>query len=31
VVGEIDQRPGIRYRNGSRIESLKKAGYEHFR
>jgi thiamine-monophosphate kinase len=31
VVGEIDQRPGIRYRNGTRIERLKKAGYEHFR
>ena len=31
VVGEIDRRPGIRYRNGPRVESLKKAGYEHFR
>jgi thiamine-monophosphate kinase len=31
VVGEIDGRPGIRYRNGPRIEILKKAGYEHFR
>jgi thiamine-monophosphate kinase len=31
IVGEIDQRPGIRYRHGTRIESLKKAGYEHFR
>ena len=31
LVGEIDQRPGIRVRNGSRVESLKKTGYEHFR
>jgi thiamine-monophosphate kinase len=31
VVGEIDQRSGIRYRNGSRLETLKAAGYEHFR
>jgi thiamine monophosphate kinase len=31
VVGEIDARPGIRYRHGTRIESLKMAGYEHFR
>jgi thiamine-monophosphate kinase len=31
LVGEIDARPGIRYRNGPRIETLKKAGYEHFR
>jgi thiamine-monophosphate kinase len=31
VVGEIDARPGIRLRNGTRIEKLKGAGYEHFR
>ena len=31
VVGEIDERPGIRLRNGGRIEPLKAAGYEHFR
>jgi thiamine-monophosphate kinase len=31
LVGEIERRPGIRFRNGPRIESLKKAGYEHFR
>jgi thiamine monophosphate kinase len=31
VVGEVDRRPGIRYRNGTRVESLKAAGYEHFR
>jgi thiamine monophosphate kinase len=31
VVGEIDRRPGIRYRRGTRVESLKAAGYEHFR
>ena len=31
VVGAIDERPGIRYRNGKRMESVKKAGYEHFR
>lgn len=31
LVGEIDQRPGIRFRNGSRMQSLKKGGYEHFR
>jgi thiamine-monophosphate kinase len=31
LVGEIDARPGIRFRNGPRIERLKKAGYEHFR
>jgi thiamine-monophosphate kinase len=31
VVGEIEPRPGIRFRNGARIESLKTAGYEHFR
>jgi len=31
VVGEIDARPGIRIRNGSRMERLQAAGYEHFR
>jgi thiamine-monophosphate kinase len=31
VVGEIEPRPGIRLRNGTRIEKLKGAGYEHFR
>ena len=31
VVGEIDARPGIRIRNGSRMERLQGAGYEHFR
>ena len=31
VVGEINQRPGIRFRSGSQMESLKKTGYEHFR
>jgi thiamine-monophosphate kinase len=31
VVGKIDPRSGIRFRNGPRIERLKKAGYEHFR
>jgi thiamine-monophosphate kinase len=31
VVGEIDARPGIRLRNGSRMERLEGAGYEHFR
>jgi thiamine-monophosphate kinase len=31
VVGEIEPRPGIRFRNGTRIESFKTAGYEHFR
>jgi thiamine-monophosphate kinase len=31
VVGEIESRPGIRFRHGTRMESLKKAGYEHFR
>ena len=31
VVGEIDQRSGIRYRNGSRLETLEATGYEHFR
>jgi len=31
LVGEIERRPGIRFRNGPRIESFKKAGFEHFR
>lgn len=31
VVGEIDRRPGIRFRNGPRMERLEAAGYEHFR
>jgi len=31
VVGVIEGRPGIRFRNGPRIERLKKPGYEHFR
>jgi thiamine-monophosphate kinase len=31
VVGAIDRQPGIRYRNGTRVENLKTAGYEHFR
>jgi len=31
VVGEIDAQPGIRLRNGSRMERLEDAGYEHFR
>jgi len=31
VVGEIDARPGIRLRNGTRVERLEGAGYEHFR
>jgi thiamine-monophosphate kinase len=31
VVGEIEARPGIRLRNGSRMERLQGAGYEHFR
>jgi thiamine monophosphate kinase len=31
VVGQIDGRSGIRYRNGNRLERLKTAGYEHFR
>ena len=31
VVGEIEARPGIRLKNGKRIERLKTAGYEHFR
>jgi thiamine-monophosphate kinase len=31
VVGEIEAKPGIRLRNGSRLERLEGAGYEHFR
>jgi thiamine-monophosphate kinase len=31
VVGEIEARPGIRLRNGTRMERLEGAGYEHFR
>jgi thiamine-monophosphate kinase len=31
VVGEIEARPGIRLRNGTRLESVEGAGYEHFR
>ena len=31
VVGTIDERSGIRFRNGPRTERLNKAGYEHFR
>jgi thiamine-monophosphate kinase len=31
VVGEIDARPGIRLRNGTRMERLEGAGFEHFR
>ena len=31
VVGEIERRPGIRFRQGARTQRLKKAGYEHFR
>jgi thiamine-monophosphate kinase len=31
VIGVIDARPGIRLKNGARIETLKDAGYEHFR
>jgi len=31
VVGVIEGRPGIRFRNGPRMERLNKAGYEHFR
>jgi thiamine-monophosphate kinase len=31
VVGEIEPRPGIRLRKGTRLERLEGAGYEHFR
>jgi thiamine-monophosphate kinase len=31
VIGEIEARPGIRLRNGSRTQRLAGAGYEHFR
>jgi thiamine-monophosphate kinase len=31
VVGEIEARPGIRLKNGRRVERVKVAGYEHFR
>lgn len=31
IVGEVDARPGIRLRNGGRMEKLEGAGYEHFR
>ena len=31
VIGEIERRPGIRLRNGNRLEHLEGAGYEHFR
>ena len=31
VVGDIDRRPGIRFRRGTRIERLENAGFEHFR
>jgi thiamine-monophosphate kinase len=31
VIGVIDARPGIRLKNGARLETLKDAGYEHFR
>jgi len=31
VVGEIESRPGIRLRNGTRLEKVEGAGYEHFR
>jgi thiamine-monophosphate kinase len=31
VIGEIERRPGIRLRNGKRLERLEGAGYEHFR
>jgi thiamine-monophosphate kinase len=31
VVGEIESRPGIRLRNGGRLEKVEGAGYEHFR
>jgi thiamine-monophosphate kinase len=31
VIGEIEARPGVRLRNGSRTQRLAGAGYEHFR
>lgn len=31
VIGEIERRPGIRLRNGNRLEHFEGAGYEHFR
>ena len=31
IVGEVEARPGIRLRNGGRMEKLEGAGYEHFR
>jgi thiamine-monophosphate kinase len=31
IVGEIERRNGIRYRDGARVEKLNAAGYEHFR
>jgi thiamine-monophosphate kinase len=31
VVGEIERRPGIRLRNGTRLETVEGFGYEHFR
>jgi thiamine-monophosphate kinase len=31
VVGEIEARPGIRLKNGTRLEQLEAAGYQHFR
>ncbi len=31
VVGEVERRPGIRLRNGNRLEPVEGAGYEHFR
>jgi thiamine-monophosphate kinase len=31
VVGTVEPRPGIRLRNGTRMERLEGAGYEHFR
>lgn len=31
VIGEVEPRPGIRLRNGTRIETVEGAGYEHFR
>lgn len=31
VIGVIEARPGIRLRNGERLERLQDAGYEHFR